>query len=110
MPGSDRHPWRRVDSGLLLRVRLTPKSSRDAIDGIEATGEGPALKARVRAVPENNAANVALERLVADWLGLPKRSVALVQGGKSRVKTLSLVGAGEEVEQTLRQRLAPAGT
>jgi hypothetical protein len=85
-------PWRATDTGLVLRVRLTPKSSRDAVDGIEATADGPALKARVRAVPEDGAANSALERLLADLLGLGRRDVALIAGGKSRVKSLAITG------------------
>ncbi|MGE3915624.1 MAG: DUF167 domain-containing protein [Hyphomicrobiaceae bacterium] len=86
-------PWRPgTGGGLLVRVRLTPKASRDAVEGVEATAEGPALKARVRAVPENGAANDAVARLVADWLDVAKSAVTLVAGGKSRVKTLAVVG------------------
>ncbi|MEQ1648106.1 MAG: DUF167 family protein, partial [Hyphomicrobiaceae bacterium] len=46
-------PWRATKDGLELRVRLTPKSSRDAVEGIETTADGPALKARVTAIPED---------------------------------------------------------
>lgn len=85
-------PWRATKDGLELRVRLTPKSSRDAVEGVETTADGPALKARVTAIPEDGKANAALERLIADWLRLPKRSVAVTSGPKSRIKTLTLSG------------------
>jgi uncharacterized protein len=85
-------PWRPTAGGVSLRVRLTPKSSRDAIEGVTATADGPVLKARVRAVPEDGDANAALERLVADWLGVPRNTVTLSAGGKSRVKTLVVIG------------------
>lgn len=90
--GSAERPWRDGSGGLLIRVRLTPKASRDAIEGIEATAQGPVLKARVRAVPEDGAANAALERLVADWLDVPRRRVVVASGSKSRIKTLAVDG------------------
>ena len=84
-----------------MRVRLTPKSSRDAVEGIDITAEGPALKARVTAIPEDGKANAALERLIAEWLRLPKRSVAVTSGPKSRIKTLTLSGDQEELKAKL---------
>jgi uncharacterized protein YggU (UPF0235/DUF167 family) len=91
MAGAD-VPWREAAGCVIVRVRLTPKSSIDAISGLEATAEGPALKARVRAIPAEGAANTALERLLAHWLGVPKSSVSVAGGGKSRVKTLKVTG------------------
>lgn len=103
-PPPDR-PWRAVAGGVVVRVRLTPKSSKDAVEGIEETAEGPALKARVRAVPSEGEANTAVERLLADWLGVPKRTVALGSGGKSRVKSLTVSGDVAELEKRLAERL-----
>lgn len=99
-------PWRAGSGCVIVRVRITPKSSKDAIDGVEGTVEGPALKARVRAVPAEGAANAALTKLLADWLGVPKSSVTLAHGGKSRVKSVEITGNAEEIEARLAQRLA----
>lgn len=99
-------PWRHADACVIVRFRLTPKSSKDTIDGLEMTAEGPAFKARVRAVPEDGAANAALERLVAGWLGVPKSLVRLVAGAKSRVKSLAVDGDRETLEGRLRSHLA----
>ncbi|MBL8567251.1 MAG: DUF167 domain-containing protein [Hyphomicrobiaceae bacterium] len=85
-------PWRVTPDGVVLRVRLTPKSSKDSVDGLEDTAEGAALKARVRALPADGAANEAVTRLVADWLGVAKGTVSLVTGGKSRIKSLAVRG------------------
>ena len=104
----DALPWRAGGTGLLVRVRLTPKASRDAIEGLEATAEGPALKARVRAVPQDGEANAAVIKLVADWLGVPKSAVDLAAGGKSRVKTLAVAGNATELAATAAQLLARA--
>jgi uncharacterized protein YggU (UPF0235/DUF167 family) len=62
---------RRSRDGVTLPIRLTPKSSRDEVVGIEDHGGECVLKARVRAVPEAGRANDALETLIAQWLGVP---------------------------------------
>ena len=86
-------PFRETAGGIDLFVRLTPKSSRNAIEGIGKAADGSRyLVARVRAVPEKGAANVALERLLAECFGVPKRSVAVIAGGASRLKTVRIAG------------------
>ena len=94
-------PWWPVAGGSRLRVRLTPKSSCDAVEGIEATADGPALKARVRDISENGEANAAVEALVAAWNGIPKGRVSMVAGHKSRVKTLQFDGAKDDLVQRI---------
>jgi len=91
--------------GISLRVRLTPKSSRDEIAGVEPTAEGEALKARVRAVPEDGKANAALEALVATWLGVPKGTVSVVGGARSRVKRVSVAGDSDALLARVAERL-----
>lgn len=103
---ADAEPWRVVSAGLRVRVRLTPKASHDAVEGLEATAEGPALKARVRAVPEDGAANAAAARLVADWLGVAKGTVTLVAGAKSRIKSFEVTGDGAALAVMAAARLA----
>src|SRR3990170_5605283 len=97
--------WREAPGCVIVRVRLTPKSSLDAIEGLEATADGPALKARVRALPSDGEANKALERVLADWLGVPKSAVSVAAGGKSRVKSLKVTGEVHELRQRLETRL-----
>ena len=50
------------------------------------------LLARVRALPEDGAANAALIALLAKSLKLPKSSLVLDSGGKGRVKTVIATG------------------
>jgi uncharacterized protein YggU (UPF0235/DUF167 family) len=96
------------DGGIDLVVRLTPKSSRDAVEGMEAGGDGrPYLKARVRAVPEKGKANAALERLLAAALGLPASDVAVIAGGTARLKTVRLAGDPAALVKTLATLGAP---
>jgi len=93
-------PFRIRENGIDLFVRLTPKSSMDRLEGVETSADGRShLKARVRAVPENGAANHALERLVAKTLGVPASAVSVVAGGTSRLKTVRIVGDPEALAQ-----------
>lgn len=86
-------PFRTRNDGVDLFVRLTPKAAMDRLEGIEISADGRShLKARVRAVPENGAANQALERLVAKALGVPASAVSITAGGTARLKTMRISG------------------
>ncbi len=99
-------PWRAGEGCVIVRVRLTPKSSLDVVDGLEATADGLALKVRVRALPVEGEANTALVKLVAEWLGVPKSTLSLVGGGKSRVKSVAIRGDPFAIEARLSERTA----
>ncbi len=82
--------------GVLLRVRLTPKGGRDAVDGADRDGRGrPRLRVRVAAPPADGEANAALIVLIAKTLGVPKSAVE-IRAGATRDKTLLVAGAGLE--------------
>jgi uncharacterized protein YggU (UPF0235/DUF167 family) len=101
------HPelWRKGRSGIELRARVVPRSRTDLVEGIDTTVQGAALKVRVRAVPDQGSANRAVERVVAEWLGVPKTSVTIAAGTTSRIKRVHVKGA-DEVEALVRQRVA----
>jgi uncharacterized protein YggU (UPF0235/DUF167 family) len=105
-PAPVQNVWRTASGVALVRVRLTPKAAHDRVEGIEATADGPALKARVRAVPEKGAANDALVRLIANWLDVPAGAVSLARGGKSRLKTVQIAGDPDRVVRRLEERCA----
>lgn len=105
MADSTELPWRPGKNGVLVRVRVTPKSSREVIDGLDTTSEGSAFKARVRAVPADGAANAAAATLLASWLGVPKGTVELVSGGKSRIKYLAVSGDPVALQAALTAKL-----
>ncbi len=68
-------------------MRIIPRSSRNSLEW-----EQGVLKARLTAPPVDGAANEALVALLAERLGLPKRSISIVRGATSRQKTVELVG------------------
>ena len=74
-----------------LDIRVHPRASRNAI---EVDGEPPDVKiiVRVTAVPEGGKANGAVEALLAKRLRVPKGSVRIVRGHKSKDKRVGIDG------------------
>jgi uncharacterized protein (TIGR00251 family) len=84
-----------------LRVRVTPRSSRDEVVGWK---EG-VLWVRVQAPPVGGRANRALLRLLAEALGVSRGEVEVVRGHRGREKTVRLVGLDEgEAKRRLARR------
>jgi uncharacterized protein (TIGR00251 family) len=91
-------PWRPHGEGVRLAVRLTPRASRNGVDGIVRDAEGrPALQLRLCAPPVEGAANKALLAFVADALALRKADVEIVSGTTARHKLLQLSGDVETI-------------
>lgn len=100
---------RSTGTGVDLRVRLTPKASRDRLGGREVLADGnEVVIAHVRALPADGAANAALEAMVAKAAGVAKSRVAVVAGKTSRVKTLRLEGNSGTILATLEAILTQA--
>ena len=76
------YPWSVVPKGVLLRVHLQPRATHDRVVGVH----GEALKVTLTAPPVANAANSALLAFLAGLLEVPRASVSLVSGEKSREK------------------------
>jgi uncharacterized protein YggU (UPF0235/DUF167 family) len=94
------------DGGVILAVRLTPKSSTDEVKGVELFDGASVLVARVRALPEAGRANQALEKLIARWLGVPPSMVSVAQGGKSRLKQVKVEGNADRLAQLVTEKLS----
>jgi len=95
-------PWRTRADGLVLTIRLTPRSKTDAVEGLAQLADGRSVvKARVRAVPEAGAANAALIRLIAQVFDLPASAVSLEAGATARLKWVALKGEPAELERRL---------
>lgn len=104
-------PFRLRDGGVDLFVRLTPKAALDRLEGVETSADGRShLKARVRAVPENGAANAALQKLLAKALGVPASAVSVVAGGTSRLKTLRISGEPRALAESIDALVARSGS
>jgi uncharacterized protein len=87
--------------GVVLRVRVQPRSAREALGGVR---DG-ALVVRLTAPPVEGRANQALARLLARTLGVPPSSLSLLSGEKGRDKRVRVAGLSLDAA---RRRLAAA--
>jgi len=69
-----------------LTLRVQPRAARNRVVGVH----GAAVKVQVTAPPVDGAANAAVIDLVADWLGVPRRTVRLVAGESGRDKVIEV--------------------
>lgn len=82
-----------MEDGVRLAVRLTPRASRDGVDGITLDAEGrPFLKLRLTAPPVDGTANAALIAFLAKKLGLKQAAITIHSGANGRLKILHLSG------------------
>jgi uncharacterized protein (TIGR00251 family) len=75
-------------SGMTLRVRVQPRSSKDVLAG-ERDG---ALVVRLKAPPVEGAANEALARFLGQALDVPPSAVRIVTGAAGRNKLVAVAG------------------
>ncbi len=81
--------WLKITAeGPLLLIHALPRASRTEICG-EHDGR---LKIKVQAPPVEGAANRSIQKFLSKKLRVPKKSVELVSGMKSRQKTFMLKG------------------
>ena len=99
-------PWRAAKDGLLVALRVTPKSAHDGIHGFHTAADGRvSLAVKVRAQPEQGKANKAVIQLVAAFLGLPKSRLTVAAGAADRNKTILIAGAASELSRLLAARI-----
>jgi len=74
--------------GCLVRLKVVPGSSRDAVGGLL----GDRIKVKVAAAAESGKANKAVCDLVARTLGVKPRDVEIVSGQTSPEKVIRVAG------------------
>jgi len=79
---------RQSSYGVEISLHVQPRAR---INGLAGTHNG-ALKLKVQAPPVDDAANLAVVRFFSELLGIPKSSIRIASGSKSREKTLLIEG------------------
>jgi uncharacterized protein (TIGR00251 family) len=79
----------------LFSVRLQPKASRNEVRRVLTLSGEVALAVRVTAPPVEGQANKACLEALARALDVPKSSLTIVAGARSRDKTIRLEGLAE---------------
>jgi uncharacterized protein len=74
-------------TGVRIAVRVQPRAGRDRVVG----AQGGALKVQVTAPPLEGAANRAVVLVLAEWLGVARRSVVVLRGHSARDKLVEVV-------------------
>ncbi len=78
--------------GVILSVRVIPRAGRSGPAGIR----DQAFLMRLNAPPLAGAANAELIGLLADLLDVPKRSITIISGERSRTKRVRVIGTTRE--------------
>ena len=85
-----------------LPIKVVPGSSKNCIAG----WLGEALRVRVMAPPERGKANIAVEKIIADALGVPNDAVNIVRGSTSPRKIVEIAGLAEpEIRSRLERQI-----
>jgi uncharacterized protein (TIGR00251 family) len=88
-------------SGVRFSVHVQPRASRSEVRGVH----NGALRVRLQAPPVDGAANAALVQLLADSLGVPRRSVRVIAGESARLKIVDVDGvAPADVQRLTSER------
>ncbi|HEY8241300.1 MAG TPA: DUF167 domain-containing protein [Kiritimatiellia bacterium] len=81
--------WFKItQEGVIVAVRLVPRSAKNMIDGVIED----ALKIRLRAPPVEGKANTKLMQFLADELGISTSQIKLLSGERARNKLLFIRG------------------
>jgi len=85
------------DGAVTFLVRVTPRASRNAIEGEYQD----ALKVRITSPPLDGRANEAVRRILAETLKVPVSAVRIVAGEKNRTKRVAIHGVSRAAIENL---------
>ncbi|MEW6739271.1 MAG: DUF167 domain-containing protein [Nitrospirota bacterium] len=81
-------PHTKVKDGIIIQVKVIPRSSKKEIAGVE----GNTIKIKLTAPPVEGAANEQLIELLSETLSIKKGNIEIVKGDSSRYKTVKIKG------------------
>ncbi|MCL4490404.1 MAG: DUF167 domain-containing protein [Nitrospirae bacterium] len=81
-------PYSRAKDGIIIEVKVIPRSSKREIAGVVDN----IVKVKLTAPPVEGAANEQLIELLAEKFGVKKSSVVIIKGGSSKLKTIKITG------------------
>lgn len=88
-----------VKGDVLLPVVVKPQARENAVTGVH----NGAVRVHVTAPPAEGAANAAVLKVLAGALRIPKSSLSIERGGKSREKLVRIAGL---IVEDVRAKLA----
>ena len=92
------------DGGINLFIRVTPSAKQNGIPGLWRGADGEVrLAVKVTAPPDKGKANVAVIKLLANAIGLPKSALLIAAGDTSRLKTVTIKGEKAAIVAALQK-------
>jgi uncharacterized protein (TIGR00251 family) len=82
-----------LPDGISFKVRVQPRSSKNAISGII----GDSIKLNLTSPPVDGEANAACVAFVASLFRVAKTSVVITSGQKSRSKVVKVIGLDKNI-------------
>jgi|MudIll2142460700_1097286.scaffolds.fasta_scaffold01608_7 hypothetical protein len=83
-------PFKKTSDGIILRVRVLPRSSKK---GIEIIPEG--LKVKLTAPPVDGAANEQLLEILSEAFGIRRSAFRILKGLSSKNKVVGITGVDD---------------
>ncbi len=83
-----------------LKIYVQPNASRSELIGLH----GDSIKIKIKAPPVDGAANEEVIRFLADFCGVPKKTVHLLHGETSRYKLVE-IEADKNLEAQIKKKL-----
>lgn len=84
--------------GIKLHIKAQPNARKTEFGEILNLPDGKiVLKIRINAVPDKGKANKAIIKYLAKSWKLPKKSIKIISGETSRLKTIKISGNPEEL-------------
>ncbi len=80
-------PYTKVKDGVLIEVKVDPRSSRKGLTEIMDN----VIKVKLTAPPVGGAANEQLIEILSKAFGVKKKSITIIKGESSRRKTIKLI-------------------
>jgi len=77
---------RETKDGVVFQIKVTPRSSRCEIAGVQ---DG-VLKLKITAPPVEGKANEECIRCLSEIIGVKRNQVTIISGHKSRIKTIAV--------------------
>lgn len=74
---------KQTDEGLLVNIKISPNSSKNAI-----INEGDIIKIKITALPIEGKANKALIEFLSKTFKIPKTSIKIIKGETTKEKTI----------------------
>jgi len=89
------------NKGTVLKIKVTPRSSRNEISGRLDDGT---IKIKLTAPPVEGKANSALVKFLAEYLKVSSDSVRIISGQNSHTKLISITEKSDEEINSILER------